>query len=74
VTTPIAGRVRVALRTDYRRRVNGAGAWLVGARVTQAIGRAELYVDGTNLLNETYVEVPGVAMPGRWITAGVCLR
>ena len=74
VAAPIAGRARASLRVDYRRRVAGDAAWLVGARLSHGVGRADLYVEGSNLLNEAYVEVPGVAMPGRWITAGVWLR
>jgi hypothetical protein len=31
-------------------------------------------VDASNLLDETYVEVPGVEMPGRWVSVGVTLR
>jgi len=74
VAAPIAGRSRAALRVDHRRRVAGDAAWLVNARLSHSVGRAEPYVEGTNLLNEAYIEVPGVAMPGRWITAGVWLR
>jgi hypothetical protein len=31
-------------------------------------------VDGTNLLNETYHEIAGVSMPGRWMTIGLTIR
>ena len=34
----------------------------------------DLFLDATNLLNESYTEVAGVPMPGRWLTAGVSIR
>jgi hypothetical protein len=37
---------------------------LVDARVARRFGHVELAVDGTNLLDAAYEEIPGVRMPG----------
>jgi hypothetical protein len=33
-------------------------------------GGAEVFVEGTNLTDERYVEQGAVEMPGRWLVAG----
>ena len=74
ITAPVAGRLRLAITADHRRRYGGRSDTLVGARVSLAFARGDVYVDGTNILNENYYEVAGVAMPGRWISVGFMLR
>jgi iron complex outermembrane receptor protein len=74
VTVPIGARVRAAVNVDYRRRQDGQSYALVGARLSRPFGRLELLLDATNLLDETYTEVPGVQMPGRWVSAGIRIR
>jgi iron complex outermembrane receptor protein len=74
VTTPIASHFRVAVNVDHRDRYDGQSYAPVGAKLSRGFRRGEIYVDGTNLLNESYHEVAGVAMPGRWIVAGFALR
>ncbi len=71
---PLPGRLRTGLTVDHRRRLDGQVYTLVGARIARPVGRAEISVEGTNLLNERYHEVAGVAMPGRWLAAGVLVR
>ncbi len=75
VATPlgIAG-LRASVTADYRRRLDGQRYTLVGAQLSHDWGRATLSIGGTNLLNETYTEVAGVAMPGRWLTVGMAIR
>jgi iron complex outermembrane receptor protein len=73
-TAPIGGGVRMAVNADYRSRVDGQQYWLVGGRLSRSIRRLEAFVEGSNLLNESYREVAGVLMPGRWISAGVAVR
>jgi len=46
----------------------------VSARASREWKRINVFVDGSNLLNETYHEIAGVPMPGRWITAGFTLK
>ena len=70
-TTPVGAGVRVALNTDYRNRADGQKYWLVGARVSREFSRWDAFVEGSNLLNETYREIAGVPMPGRWLSVGI---
>jgi hypothetical protein len=74
VASPIAFGVRGAVTVDHRRRVDGQTYALVNVRVARGFGRADFYIDASNLLQERYIEVPGVEMPGRWLTAGFTLR
>jgi outer membrane cobalamin receptor len=74
VAAPIARAFQIAGNLDHRVRPDGQRYWLVGTQVSRTVGRARLFLDATNLLNETYYEVTGVSMPGRWVTAGVALR
>jgi iron complex outermembrane receptor protein len=74
LTVPVVAGVRVAVSVDHRHRVDGQSYQLVTARVSRAWRRLDVFVDGTNLLDETYHEIAGVAMPGRWITAGFTLK
>ena len=74
ITAPVAGRLRLAINADHRRRFGGRSDTLVGARLSLAFAHGDVYVDGTNLLNENYYEVAGVAMPGRWLSVGFTLR
>ena len=71
----LSGRVgRVfegGVSTNYKLRKDRRSYWLVDARVSRALGRARVFVDGLNLLDTTYEEVKGVAMPGRSIAAGI---
>ena len=74
LSVPTVAGVRFALNVDHRTRRDGQSYELVSARLSRSVGRVDLFVDGTNLLGETYREVAGVVMPGRWITAGVTVR
>ena len=73
-TTPVGAGVRVALNTDYRHRADGQKYWLVGAKVSRGFGRWDAFVEGSNLLDETYSEIAGVPMPGRWLSVGIEVR
>ena len=64
----------ISARADYRRRSDRQRYTLVDARVSKRIGRAALFLEGSNLLDETYTEIAGVAMPGRAAMAGVTIR
>ena len=65
---PLPGRFSAAPRIEYRRRSRSTGTSdyvLLDARLGRRFGdHFELFVDGTNLLDESYQEVAGVAMPG----------
>jgi iron complex outermembrane receptor protein len=71
---PLVGGLRLAVNAGYRSRVDGQQYWLVGGRLNRSVGRLDAFVEGSNLLNESYREVAGVPMPGRWLSVGVRVR
>jgi len=77
VSAPIGGGARVALNADIRNRLV-AQAWstytLLSARVSRTFNRTDVYLAASNLLDTDYVEIAGVAMPGRWVSVGVTVR
>ena len=64
----------MAVNVDHRHRLDGQSYQLVSARFSRQMRQFEVFVDGTNLLNESYHEIAGVVMPGRWITAGFSIQ
>jgi iron complex outermembrane receptor protein len=74
VSLPLGFGLRAAVNVDHRHRNDGQSYDLVSGRISRQLFAAEVFVDGTNLLNENYREIAGVAMPGRWITVGVAIR
>ena len=66
--------IGISARADYRRRSDLQRYTLVDARVSKRVKRATLFVEGANLLDETYAEIAGVPMPGRSAMAGVTIR
>ncbi len=69
--TPLGAGVRGALNADYRNRVDGQQYWLIGARLSRTIGKFDAFIEGSNLLDQSYREVASVPMPGRWLSVGV---
>ena len=65
---PLPAGFSAAPRVEYRRRSRSTGTFdyvLLDARIGRRIGQhLELFVDGRNLLDESYQEIAGVAMPG----------
>lgn len=74
VAAPITARAMAAVTIDVRDRVDGQQYVLVGARLTHSWSRLDLFVEGSNLLDEAYREIAGVPMPGRWLGIGVRVR
>lgn len=72
--TPIGAGVRAAVNADFRNRADGQEYLLVGARVSRAFGSVDVFVEGSNLLDESYREIAGVPMPGRWLSVGLQVR
>jgi outer membrane cobalamin receptor len=60
-------------RVAWTRRNDGRSYATVDFRASRAIGRTTLFVDAANLFDRAYEEIIGVAMPGRWISAGIRL-
>jgi iron complex outermembrane receptor protein len=71
---PLGGQVRFVLNVDHRHRLDGQDYSLASVRISRPIRHFEAFVSGTNLLNENYHEIVGVAMPGRWVMAGITIR
>lgn len=75
---PLPGAFQVAPRIEYRRRSRPAGTRdyvLLDARVGRRIARGlDLFVEGSNLLDEEYQEIAGVGMPGATVAVGLALR
>ena len=71
------GRFSVAPRVEYRRRSRTTGTFdyvLLDARIGKRLNeRFELYVEGSNLLDERYQEIAGVAMPGATVAISLAI-
>lgn len=65
--------IDVGPRVGWNRRNDGRDAAVADMRIARTAGRATLYLDATNLFDERYEEIRGVAMPGRAFSAGVRL-
>jgi outer membrane cobalamin receptor len=74
VAVPIVLGARLAVNLDHRIRRDGQNYALVGTRVSRPFRRVDLFLDASNLFDETYTEIKGVAMPGRWVSGGVTVR
>jgi outer membrane cobalamin receptor len=63
--------VDVSMRLGWTERHDGRSYQVVDVRASRAYRRATVFVDAANLFDERYQEIVGVAMPGRWVSAGV---
>jgi len=73
-SVPLPGRFALGQRVAYARRADRRAYWVVDTRASRRLGLADVFVEGTNLLDQDYQEIAGVDMPGRWIRAGVSTR
>lgn len=69
----LPGAVQIGQRVDYKRRRDGREYWVADSRLARRIGAATFFVEGSNLLDRRYQEIPGADMPGRWIRAGIAI-
>ena len=58
----------------YKRKPGAAGYTLLDAKVSKELAPVTLSLQGTNLLNLGYQEIPGVPLPGRWIWGEIRLQ
>lgn len=72
-SVPLPRGFALGQRLAYARRADRRASWVLDARVSRRIGPADVFVEGTNLLDEAYQEIIGVDMPGRWVRAGLTL-
>ncbi|NBB92873.1 MAG: TonB-dependent receptor [Gammaproteobacteria bacterium] len=63
--------VRLTTRARYTDRSSGESGTLVDLRLGWRLSRVELFVEGSNLLDERLVEAGFAPLPGRWLYAGV---
>ena len=63
--------VDISPRVAATRRSDGRSYLVVDVRASRAIRRWMFFVEAANLFDETYQEIAGVSMPGRWLSAGV---
>jgi outer membrane receptor protein involved in Fe transport len=72
----LPGAVRFAPRIEYKHRTRAIGtadSTLFDAKVGRRFRAVEVFVEGTNLFNESYQEVAGVPMPGRAVSLSLTL-
>ena len=62
------------LKVRYEERILGDSYVVVDTRLSYKSHRYEIFLDITNLFDETYVESGFAPMPGRWIIGGVKLQ
>jgi len=74
---PLPARFSVAPRVEYRRRSRTTGTFdyvLLDTRIGKRLNeRFELNVEGSNLLDESYQEIAGVAMPGATVAISLAI-
>jgi outer membrane cobalamin receptor len=75
---PLPRGFQVAPRVEYRYRSRSAGSFdyvLLDVRIAKRLTQTfELRLDGTNLLDQDYQEIAGVAMPGAAFAISLALR
>ncbi len=70
ITSPISA-MNVSVSAVYKIKLDGTSYTLVDSKIAGTYSSVTAYIKGTNLLNETYQEIVGVTLPGRWLWAGV---
>lgn len=62
--------VKTGLFSTYKKRRFGKGYLVLDIKLSKRYKQWEFFMKITNLLDIDYEEIPGISMPGRWITAG----
>lgn len=55
----------------YEDRYNFDDHFIVDMQLRTEINSFDIYIKAANLFNKSYIDIAGVPLPGRWITAGV---
>ncbi|MEX2271388.1 MAG: TonB-dependent receptor [Vicinamibacterales bacterium] len=74
IAAELPARLQLSLRADHRLRSDRQTYTLVDARLARRLNRVTIFLEGANLIDETYTEIAGVAMPGQSAMAGVTIR
>jgi outer membrane cobalamin receptor len=72
-STALPAQLELGQRLSFTRRADGRHYWVADLRLARRVRHATLFVEGTNLFDRRYQEIPGVDMPGRWIRVGLQL-
>ncbi|MBN1398531.1 MAG: TonB-dependent receptor [Bacteroidetes bacterium] len=71
----VSGRLPLSIQYTagviHKIKTNNANYTLVDADFSKEISSLKMYIKGSNLLNQTYEEIAGIPMPGRWLWAGI---
>jgi hypothetical protein len=55
----------------HKIKLTGTSYTLVDSRIIKHFPSVDFYISGSNLLNQSYEEIVGVPLPGRWLWAGI---
>jgi len=55
----------------HKIKLDGVNYTLVDAKLSRLFSHLNVFLQGTNLLNQSYEEIASVPLPGRWLWAGV---
>jgi len=56
---------------NYEDRISLEDHFTIDAKLSKVFSNLNVFVKVSNVLNEIYEEIPGVALPGRWIVGGL---
>ena len=59
---------------SYKRMYSGEGGVFLDSRFSVRFRKLTFYIQGNNLFNTIIEEIPGIRIPGRWISGGVSLE
>jgi iron complex outermembrane receptor protein len=74
VTGNLLPSIHGTISATHKIKLDGTNYTLVEAKANKSFLHINVFVQGTNLLNQSYVEIVGVPLPGRWLWAGVELK
>jgi len=74
VTGTLLLSIHGTISSTHKIKLDGTHYTLVEVKVNKSFSHINVFVQGTNLLNQSYVEIVGVPLPGRWLWAGIELK
>jgi outer membrane receptor protein involved in Fe transport len=63
--------IKYSVGIIHKIKPNSTSYTLFDADFSKEVSSLKMYIKGSNLLNQTYEEISGIPMPGRWLWAGV---
>jgi len=64
-------KLNLTIAAKYQQRIQYKDYVLLDAKFSYAVKNWNVFIDGSNLGNVSFIETGAVPLPGRWITAGV---